>query len=161
MLILNPKKMTSIIRVTREFTFEMAHVLRNYDGPCRNVHGHSYRLFVTISGTPVCNPDDPKNGMVIDFSELKNIVLGNIVDQFDHSVVVPADFDPEKMEMMTRTFGNTVVVGYQPTCENLVADFAERLRRKLPEGRTLHSLKLYETAKSYAEWFAVDNKSQK
>jgi 6-pyruvoyltetrahydropterin/6-carboxytetrahydropterin synthase len=149
--------MASIIRVTREFTFEMAHVLRNYDGPCRNVHGHSYRLFVTISGTPVSNPDNPKNGMVIDFSELKNIVLGSIVNQFDHSVVVSADFDRDKKEMMTKTFGNTVVVSYQPTCENLVADFAGRLRTKLPEGTILHSLKLYETAKSYAEWFSADN----
>jgi 6-pyruvoyltetrahydropterin/6-carboxytetrahydropterin synthase len=149
--------MASTIRVTREFTFEMAHVLRNYDGPCRNVHGHSYRLFVTISGTPLNNSDNPKNGMVIDFSELKNIVLANIVNQFDHSVVVSSDFDRDKKEMMTKTFGNTVVVSYQPTCENLVADFAERLRTKLPKGSSLHSLKLYETAKSYAEWFAVDN----
>jgi 6-pyruvoyltetrahydropterin/6-carboxytetrahydropterin synthase len=153
--------MASIIRVTREFAFEMAHVLRNYDGPCRNVHGHSYRLFVTISGTPVSNPDNPKNGMVIDFSELKNIVLGCIVNQFDHSVVVSADFDRDKKEMMKKTFGNTVVVSYQPTCENLVTDFAERLRTKLPDGITLYSLKLYETAKSYAEWFASDNESLK
>jgi 6-pyruvoyltetrahydropterin/6-carboxytetrahydropterin synthase len=157
MFLINQKKMASIIRVTREFTFEMAHVLRNYDGPCRNVHGHSYRLFVTISGKPVSNPDNPKNGMVIDFSELKKIVLENIVNQVDHSVVVSADFDKDKKEMMTKTFGNTVVVGYQPTCENLVADFAERLRTKLPKGTSLHSLKLYETAKSYAEWFASDN----
>jgi 6-pyruvoyltetrahydropterin/6-carboxytetrahydropterin synthase len=157
MLIINQLKMASTIRVTREFTFEMAHVLRNYDGPCRNVHGHSYRLFVTISGTPLNNPDNPKNGMVIDFSELKNIVLTNIVNQFDHSVVVSSDFDRDKKEMMTKTFGNTVVVSYQPTCENLIADFAERLRTKLPKGSSLHSLKLYETAKSYAEWFASDN----
>lgn len=149
--------MNSTIRVTREFTFEMAHVLRNYDGPCRNVHGHSYRLFVTLSGSPVNDPDNPKNGMVIDFTELKNIVLHEIVDQFDHSVVVSKDFDREKMEMMTKTFGNTVVVDYQPTCENLVADFAERLKHKMPAGVLLHSLRLFETAKSYAEWFAADN----
>jgi 6-pyruvoyltetrahydropterin/6-carboxytetrahydropterin synthase len=149
--------MASIIRVTREFTFEMAHVLRNYDGPCRNVHGHSYKLFVTLSGTPVDDDNNPKNGMVIDFTELKNIVLKKIVNQFDHSVVVSSDFDREKMEMMTKTFGNTVIVNYQPTCENLVADFAERLKNELPAGVLLHSLKLYETAKAYAEWFASDN----
>jgi len=149
--------MAPVIRVTREFTFEMAHVLKNYDGPCKNVHGHSYRLFVTISGSPVASADDPKKGMVIDFSVLKNIVLGLIVNQFDHSVVVPSDFDDDKKEMMARTFGNTVIVGYQPTCENLVADFAERLKTKLPAGTKLHSLKLYETARSYAEWFASDN----
>jgi 6-pyruvoyltetrahydropterin/6-carboxytetrahydropterin synthase len=149
--------MGSVIRVTREFSFEMAHVLRNYDGPCRNVHGHSYRLFVTLTGTPVNDSKNPKNGMVIDFTELKNIVLKKIVSLFDHSVVVSRDFDKEKMEMMTKTFGNTVVVDYQPTCENLVMDFAQRLKDEMPEGVHLHSLKLYETAKSFAEWFTADN----
>jgi 6-pyruvoyltetrahydropterin/6-carboxytetrahydropterin synthase len=149
--------MTSI-RVTREFTFEMAHVLTNYNGPCRNVHGHSYRLFVTLSGIPVNDSNNPKNGMVIDFTELKDIVLKKIINQFDHSVVISNDFDKEKKGMMTKTFGNTVIVDYQPTCENLVADFAGRLKNVLPEGVHLHSLKLFETAKSYAEWFASDNK---
>jgi 6-pyruvoyltetrahydropterin/6-carboxytetrahydropterin synthase len=149
--------MASVIRITREFTFEMAHVLRNYDGPCRNVHGHSYRLFVTLAGIPVTDESNPKNGMVIDFTELKNIVLKNIVNKFDHSVVVSKDFDNDKKEMMARTFGNTVVVDYQPTCENLVADFAHRLKSELPSGVRLHSLKLFETAKSYAEWFEEDN----
>jgi 6-pyruvoyltetrahydropterin/6-carboxytetrahydropterin synthase len=149
--------MTSVIRVTREFTFEMAHVLTNYDGPCRNVHGHSYRLFVTLSGIPANDINNPKNGMVIDFTELKEIVLKKIINQFDHSVVISKDFDREKKEMMARTFGNTVIVDYQPTCENLVADFAGRLKNELPKGVHLHSLKLYETAKSFAEWFASDN----
>lgn len=149
--------MSSIIRVTREFTFEMAHVLTNYDGPCRNVHGHSYRLFVTLSGIPVNDINNPKNGMVVDFTELKEIVINKMINQFDHSVVVSKDFDMEKKEMMAKTFGNMVIVDYQPTCENLVADFAGRIKNELPEGVHLHSLKLYETAKSYAEWFASDN----
>jgi 6-pyruvoyltetrahydropterin/6-carboxytetrahydropterin synthase len=66
--------MTAIIRVTKEFSFEMAHALWNYDGPCRNVHGHSYRLFVTLTGTPAIDQQNPKNGMVIDFTDNKNIV---------------------------------------------------------------------------------------
>ena len=105
----------------------MAHVLWNYDGPCRNVHGHSYRLFVTLSGFPADNPNNPKNGMVIDFSDLKRIVKKQIVNIFDHSVVLSSKVDKEKMEMFSRLFGNTVLVGYQPTCENLVADFANRI----------------------------------
>jgi len=149
--------MESIIRVTKEFTFEMAHVLWNYDGPCRNVHGHSYRLFVTISGVPVDDTRNPKNGMVIDFADLKNIVLKEIISVFDHAVAVSSDFDREKMELFKETFGNTVVLNYQPTCENLVADFAQRIKKLLPAVVQLHSLKLYETAKSYAEWFAEDN----
>ena len=149
--------MSSIIRVTREFTFEMAHVLWNYDGPCRNVHGHSYRLFVTISGVPINDISNPKNGMVIDFTDLKNIVLKEIVNVFDHAVAVSKDFNRDKMEMLSKTFGNTVVVDYQPTCENLVTDFANRIKNHMPARTSLHSLKLYETAKSYAEWFASDN----
>jgi 6-pyruvoyltetrahydropterin/6-carboxytetrahydropterin synthase len=149
--------MNPLIRVTREFDFEMAHVLFNYDGPCKNVHGHSYRLFVTVAGVPVKDTHNPKNGMVIDFTDLKNIVLEEIVNIFDHSVVISRDFDREKTEMMSKTFGNTVIVDYQPTCENLVADFASRIQKRLPSGISLHSLRLFETAKSFAEWFAEDN----
>ncbi len=149
--------MTKIIRVTKEFSFEMAHALWNYDGPCRNVHGHSYKLFVTVSGTPVENPADPKNGMVIDFTDLKKIVLDRIIDVFDHSVTISAFQDNERTEACRTMFGNTVVVDYQPTCENLAADFASRITERLPAGVKLFSLKLYETATSFAEWYASDN----
>ena len=149
--------MASVIRVTKEFSFEMAHVLWNYDGPCRNVHGHSYRLFVTLYGNPVEKDGDPKNGMVMDFSDLKVIVKREIVDIFDHSVVVSRKYDREKTGMFSKLFGNTVLVDYQPTCENLVSDFAARIAGKLNERIKLHSLKLYETATSYAEWYAGDN----
>jgi 6-pyruvoyltetrahydropterin/6-carboxytetrahydropterin synthase len=149
--------MTSVIRVTKEFTFEMAHALWNYDGPCRNVHGHSYRLFVTLSGIPVEEPGNAKNGMVIDFTDLKSIVKKEIVNVFDHAIVLSRQFDKEKTEMFMKMFGNTVLVDYQPTCENLISDFAKRISQHLPAGVNMHSLKLYETATSYAEWYVSDN----
>ena len=145
------------IRVTKEFSFEMAHALRNYNGPCRNVHGHSYRLFVTLSGTPVKDADDPTNGMVMDFTDLKYIVKTEIISIFDHSVTISDNYDKEKLEVFRKMFENIIIVDYQPTCENLVTDFAFRLKQKLPEKVRLHSLRLYETATSYAEWFASDN----
>jgi 6-pyruvoyltetrahydropterin/6-carboxytetrahydropterin synthase len=147
-----------IIRVTKEFSFEMSHVLHNYDGPCRNVHGHSYRLFVTVAGTPGSDINDPKLGMVIDFGDLKRVVREEIVDKFDHSVVVSTHQPGEKVQQFKSLFGNTVLVDYQPTCENMVEDFAARIRPRLPKGVILYSLKLYETATSYAEWFAGDNR---
>jgi 6-pyruvoyltetrahydropterin/6-carboxytetrahydropterin synthase len=149
--------MTAVIRVTKEFKFEMAHALWNYDGPCRNVHGHSYRLFVTISGVPLNDPKNPKNGMVMDFTDLKDIVRKEIISVFDHAVTVSRNFDKKKTETIARMFGNTVLVDYQPTCENLVADFAGRIESQLPSRIKLHSLKLYETANSFAEWHASDN----
>jgi len=147
----------SNIRVTREFSFEMAHVLKGYDGPCRNVHGHSYRLFVTITGKPVNDNTSPRNGMVLDFTDLKEIVVHTIIERFDHSVVISSDFAAEKKKIMADAFGNAVIVDYQPTCENLVTDFAGRIKSELPAGINLYSLRLCETAKSYAEWFATDN----
>jgi 6-pyruvoyltetrahydropterin/6-carboxytetrahydropterin synthase len=149
--------MATLIRVTKEFSFEMAHALWNYDGPCKNVHGHSYRLFVTLSGVPVDDPGNPKNGMVIDFTDLKNIVSEEIINVFDHAVTVYGNYDRERTETFKKMFGNTVVVDYQPTCENLVADFAARIRKHLRDNIRLHSLRLYETATSYAEWYASDN----
>jgi len=149
--------MATLIRVTKEFSFEMAHALWNYDGPCRNIHGHSYRLFVTLSGVPSNDLQDPKNGMVIDFADLKNIVKEEIINVFDHAITVSGNYDRGKMEAFRSMFGNTVIVDYQPTCENLIADFASRIIKQLPEKVKLHSLKLYETATSYAEWHASDN----
>lgn len=147
----------SIIRVTKEFAFEMAHALWNYDGPCRNVHGHSYKLFVTLSGEPLNDPENPKNGMLIDFGDLKELVNKKVVKVFDHAVVISNMVEKKKLDALNHIFGNVLVVDYQPTCENLVTDIAERIIENLPVNTRLHSLRLYETATSYAEWFADDN----
>lgn len=147
----------AVIRVTKEFRFEMAHVLWNYDGPCRNVHGHSYVLYVTFSGEPVNDPDNPRNGMVIDFGDLKRIVHESVVMRYDHALMVSGLAPAESVENYRKHFGNVIISPYQPTCENMVADIASVLAGRAPAGVSLHSVKLYETATSYAEWHASDN----
>ena len=77
----------STIRITKRFSFETGHALYGYDGKCRNVHGHSYKLFVTVIGHPISDTTHVKLGMVIDFSDLKVIVKNKIVDVFDHATV--------------------------------------------------------------------------
>ncbi len=149
--------MNQKIRITREFSFEMAHVLQDYDGPCRYVHGHSYRLYVTVAGFPSRKQGDPKTGMVMDFSDLKRIVEKEIIKIFDHAVALSSSLKTRSAGFSDGIFGNIVFLDYQPTCENLVADFALRIRGNLPSGVDLHSLRLYETATSYAEWYAIDN----
>ncbi len=149
--------MATTIRVTREFSFEMAHVLGDYDGPCRNIHGHSYKLFVTLIGNPAEDRTNPKDGMVMDFAEMKKIVNREIVSKFDHSVVLNQEYEEDKLGTLLRMFENINLVAYQPTCENLIADFAGKLIDKFPEGVRLYSLRLHETANMFAEWFAADN----
>jgi 6-pyruvoyltetrahydropterin/6-carboxytetrahydropterin synthase len=145
------------IRVTKSFTFEMAHALWNYDGPCRNIHGHSYQLFVTVIGKSSMDQGSTKLGMVVDFSDLKKIVKDLVVDVFDHSVVISSKASQPEIKRVEQMFDKFYVVDYQPTCENLVTDMASRLINSLPENVSLFSLKLIETATSWAEWFASDN----
>lgn len=145
------------VRVTKEFTFEMAHALWNYDGACKNIHGHSYRLFVTIIGEPLQDEDNPKFGMVIDFKDLKEITKTNIVDVLDHSLVVYKKAEGESLDAVKSMYQKVYSFDFQPTCENLVIYIAEILRKKLPTNLSLHKIKLYETATSFAEWVAADN----
>ena len=90
------------IRLTKEFSFESAHALDGYDGLCREIHGHSYRLFVTIKGEPISEENNPKLGMVMDFGDLKRIVNGEIVDRLDHSFVLR---DSEQNEELKEVLG--------------------------------------------------------
>ena len=147
-----------MIHLTKEFSFESAHTLWGYDGKCREIHGHSYRLFVTIKGEPISDEQNPKLGMVMDFGELKSIVAREITDRLDHSFVMRRTEQAEALaEAMGSQFTNVVLVDYQPTCENMLIDFAARLKAALPKGITLHSLRLHETATSYAEWYCDEN----
>ena len=136
----------------------MAHALWNYDGPCRNIHGHSYQLFVTVKGSASTDLNSTKLGMVVDFSDLKRIVNERVVDIFDHSVVISSRASQPDIQRVEQMFEKFYVVEYQPTCENLVTDMASRIKDALPGGNiVLFSLRLVETATSWAEWFAADN----
>ena len=145
------------IRVTKQFNFESAHALWNYDGKCKNIHGHTYKLFVTVIGSPKNDPNDPKQGMVIDFGDLKNIAKKNIVDVFDHAVILNKNAPYQSFKDTPEMFERFITTDYQPTCENMVSDFAEIIKKELPEDVELFSIRLYETETSYAEWFALDN----
>lgn len=145
------------IRVTKEFSFEMAHALWNYDGPCRNIHGHSYKLFITVTGEPLADKKSAKLGMVIDFGTLKRLVNKYIVSRFDHTVVVCKDAPHHLLKNIDQMFEKYEATNYQPTCENLVIAFADILKSKLPDEVSLFSIKLYETETSFAEWHASDN----
>lgn len=148
----------STIRITKHFDFETAHALYGYDGKCKNIHGHSYQLFVTIIGSPIDDSTHTKNGMVMDFGDLKSLVNCEIISVFDHTTVLN-NLSPHKdlAKTLSGLNHNVVLVDYQPTSENMLIDFAKRLQNKLPKDVKLHSLKLYETVNSYAEWFVSDN----
>lgn len=144
------------IRVTKEFKFEMAHALPGHDGPCKNIHGHSYQLSVTLKGKPIDDAANPKNGMVVDFSDIKKLVNDEIIFLFDHSLVLNEN-TPEILIAGLQQH-KLLLVDFQPTCENLLILFVKKLKSALPSSMLLHHLLLRETHTSYAEWYADDNK---
>ncbi|MDP4266431.1 MAG: 6-carboxytetrahydropterin synthase [Bacteroidota bacterium] len=144
------------IRITKEYHFEMAHALPGYDGLCKNIHGHSYKLFVTIIGSPISDKNSPKCGMVMDFNDLKAIVRKEIIERLDHSLALYEN-DNNRNDIIRAT-ENVVILPYLPTCENMLEDFAVRIKDKLPANVKLYSIMLRETATSFAEWYAEDNR---
>tara|TARA_B100001142_G_scaffold290375_1_gene307786 strand:- start:7019 stop:7423 length:405 start_codon:yes stop_codon:yes gene_type:complete len=134
----------------------MAHALHAYDGLCANIHGHSYRLLVTVRGNIKEEKGSPKNGMVLDFSVLKEIVKPMIIEKYDHSLVLNAN-SPHR-DINLSAFEKVYFLPYQPTSENLVTDFALQIKEKLPESIELYKVVLSETATSFAEWNTDDHK---
>ena len=148
----------SKIRITKQFSFETGHALYGYDGKCKNVHGHSYKLSVTVIGKPISDNTNVKYGMVIDFSDLKKIVKSEIVDVFDHATVFNKNTPHVELAKELEQRGhNILLVDYQPTSEMMVIDFSKKIKKHLPENIKLHSIKLQETETSFAEWYAEDN----
>jgi len=148
----------SKIRITKQFSFEAGHALFGYDGKCKNLHGHSYYLDVTVVGTPIADLTHVKNGMVIDFGDLKKIVNQEIIDIFDHAMIFNKNTPHKELaESLISKDHHIILVDYQPSTEMMIIDFAERIKKRLPEHIDLHSLKLRETGTSYAEWYASDN----
>ena len=115
------------VSVTKSFKFEAAHFLPDYDGACSRLHGHSYKMQVTLSGSV-----DEASGMVVDFNVMKKVVNSLVVDKYDHQYL--NDFFKI------------------PTAENMVQHIFKELRTKFTKmGLTLESVKLWETEGSFAE----------
>lgn len=138
--------------LTKIFHFEAAHALNGYDGKCRNIHGHSYELRVTVKGMPLDEPGNPKNGMVIDFHDLKSIVNQEVVEKLDHSFIIGNNMPKDFVEITKQNFDKVVELPYQPTTENMLADFAQRIKSRLPQHVELYSVTLQETRDNIAEW---------
>jgi 6-pyruvoyltetrahydropterin/6-carboxytetrahydropterin synthase len=127
------------MELTKTFTFDMAHRLSFHKGKCWNLHGHTYKLEVTVSG------DEDENGMVIDFNDMKDICMEKVVDVLDHSTVIY-----EKDELMMNSFPmvlHHVIMPYEPTAENLCKWISKRLE---DGGLMIKQVAVWETASSKA-----------
>lgn len=145
------------LRVTKIFDFETAHALWGYDGKCANIHGHSYKLTVSIAGALLQDNTAVKNGMIIDFSDLKKIVKSAVVEHFDHALLVNGNTPHAKYVEVESGFSKIILCDFQPTCENMLVDMVKKLKEALPKEISLKYAKLQETDTSFAEWYESDN----
>ncbi|MCL1821543.1 MAG: 6-carboxytetrahydropterin synthase [Prolixibacteraceae bacterium] len=145
------------IRITKQFDFETAHALTGYDGLCSNIHGHSYKLDVTVIGEVLQKLGHPKNGMVMDLCDLKEIVNTHVVSKLDHSFMISKTLPPDLLDGLRKNSKRLLEVDFQPTSENIALYIAGILKQILPATVSLFSIRLAETSRSYVEWFASDN----
>ena len=139
------------VQVTKSATFEMAHALDTSMGKCANIHGHSYKLWITIGGT--IDKENNKN-IVIDFRTLKELIYSTIIEKYDHSFVLFKNKKNEALKHHLESLGfqNIILLPFQPTTENMIQHFVSCLQEVLPPDITLEKLRLQETENSYAEW---------
>jgi 6-pyruvoyltetrahydropterin/6-carboxytetrahydropterin synthase len=130
----------------------MAHALDSYKGLCSNIHGHSYVFEVTVTGKIITDSNNSNYGMILDFKDLKQIVEEAVIKKFDHYLVLSNKTDANLLDNLKKNYDNITVLDYQPTNENMINDFANRIMKQLPTDIELVKLRLYETKSSYAEW---------
>ncbi len=140
-----------MIYITKIFSFEAAHALKDYNGACANIHGHSYRLEVSIAPRTdsVAIEED---GMVWDFNNLKKVVRETLLNRFDHSLLLNSSSDTSLLETLKGHFEKVLLLPFQPTSENLVQHFASLLKTSLPKHLRLKRIVLYETATSFVTY---------
>jgi 6-pyruvoyltetrahydropterin/6-carboxytetrahydropterin synthase len=136
-----------MILLTKHFDFEMAHALMDYPGKCRNIHGHSYKMEVTVVGET-----QPDTGMVMDFKHLKDLVNEVIVNKLDHALVLSDATDAALVASLRAHYEKVILVPFQPSAENMLEYFVTLLKPNLPTHVRLYSIRLHETETSYAEW---------
>lgn len=152
------------ISVTKEVLFDCAHMLAGHKGLCKNVHGHTYKVHVTVSA-PQLIPSGSSEGMVIDFKDLKSILNEVIVDKFDHAFVTWDDtpYPEEKAiaEAIIAQGCKVVLTCYRPSAENMsyyffqgIAEMLENLGKSLygESPYRLESVRVWETPTSFAEY---------
>jgi len=133
--------------VCKIFTFDSAHQLVNHDGKCANVHGHTYKLEVVVHGPVIDKEGDPKEGFVIDFTDLKKVVKAYIVDPMDHAFL--AQGNEPILPTLKESGSKIYYLGFRSTCENMSVYICETLMKLFPEFD--FTVRLWETPTGWAE----------
>ena len=145
-----------MVRITKTIEWDMGHRVPNHKSKCRNLHGHRYRMELTLAGELNSMAGDSSEGMVFDFGDIKQFMTANIHDVLDHGFMIY-----EHDEILTRFFDSVkeqefrmLRVPFVPTAENIAQWCYEQLAGCFPAGIAIVSVRIYETPNSWAEYVA-------
>lgn len=135
-----------MITVTKTIRFDAAHILTNHQGLCKNLHGHTYRVDVSVT-----QGDGDTSDMVIDFKDLKRIASEVVCERFDHAFIYNTESAGEReiAAVVEKNGMRTVAIPFRSTAENLARMFFGELKARIPG---LSAVKVWETADSCAEY---------
>lgn len=149
------------MQITRRLEFDAGHRIPNHQSQCRHLHGHRYALEVTLAGGVLHDPSSPRDGMVMDFGDVKAIAKTHLVDLWDHAFLVYRDDKAVADFLATLPGHKTVILDVVPTAENLAhqafALLAPLYRNAFGEELTLYRVRLYETPNCWADAFAPND----
>lgn len=139
-----------MLSLTKVFHFETGHALNEYEGACKDIHGHSYELHVSITTSNPPTDFLPAPGFIIDFKEIKKIVKDKIVDFLDHKLILSTTYLEKHPEL--KELNNLIKWNFEPSAENILLFIRNTLANEFPRDIRLKKLLLYETKSSFVEW---------
>lgn len=139
-----------MLSLTKVFHFETGHALNEYEGACKNIHGHSYELRVSVTTSNQSDDFLPAPGFIIDFKEIKKIVTQKIVDHLDHKLILSKAYLQKHPQF--NELENLIIWDFEPSAENILLFIKNTLFNEFPEEIKLSKLLLYETKSSFVEW---------
>ncbi len=139
-----------MMKIAKEFHWEMGHRLPEHFGLCKNIHGHSYKMIVEFEG------ELDEQGMVIDFYDVEKIITP-IIGELDHAFMVKDD-DKLSLEFLEKLNSKKAVVGFESTVENICKYISDKIiKSNLPKNIKFIIVRVYETAEDYAEFSVATN----
>ncbi len=144
-----------MLTITRKLEFDAGHRIPDHNSQCRNLHGHRYTLEITLTGQVVEHDGQADNGMIMDFSDVKNLARENLVDLWDHAFLVYEKDTKVREFLESLPDHKTVVLNRVPTVENLAKIAFDILKPvyqdRYSTGLSLSKIKLFETPNCWAE----------
>jgi 6-pyruvoyltetrahydropterin/6-carboxytetrahydropterin synthase len=134
-----------MLSITKIFSFEAAHRISNYQGACSQIHGHSYKLQITVSAEM-----PGENDMILDFKILKELVQNHVLSYWDHSLMLKEN--TENRQFLNSYPGKIYWMTSEPTAERMLLHISQKLTPTLPDHVDLEEIVLFETETSFAKW---------